>query len=363
MRKTGTATQPLHGGHCPPWLFARMKALGAAVVEAIVLDHGPQEVLRRFSDPVWFQSFGNVLGFDWHSSGLTTVVLAAVKEGLDGREGDVGLFFAGGKGRAARATPLDIDRLGSRYALPDQLAALKHASRMAAKVDSAAVQDGYALYHHVLVFDRQGHWTVIQQGMNEGARLARRYHWLGEALTRFTLEPHSGVAGVPAAHVLDLTAEANLPLQDASLRLAQAGPRPILDALRILAEGGARHLVLPRYHGIPAASRLDRILYRLYERAPASYEALLATEGVGAGTLRALAMVAELVAGIPVTFVDPVRYSFAHGGKDGHPFPVRTPDYDHSIEVLQQAIRRARIGDRDRLDALRRLAQARPSAL
>lgn len=333
-----------------------MKALGAAILEAIILHDGTAEVLRRLADPIWFQSLGNVLGFDWHSSGLTTVVLAAIKEGTAPRAHELGFFVVGGKGKTARQTPQEIETVAERHALPTSADRLATVSRMTAKVDSALVQDRHTIYHHTLLFDRLGNWVVIQQGMNVSARTARRYHWWGGAVRGFTLEPHSGVAGSPEPHVLDLTAKPNLPVQAASLSLVNDAPATILSGLARIQEGTERHLILPRYHAIPSARRLDRILHRLYERRPENYEELVATEGVGEKTIRALAMVAELVTGARPTFHDPVRYSFAHGGKDGHPFPVSRHDYDHSIQVLEEAIRRSRLGVQDKMAALRRLA-------
>lgn len=359
MRKTGTALSPLHRGHCPPWLFAEMRGLSAAVVAAMVELYGTEQALARFADPVWFQSFGMLLGFDWHSSGLTTVVLGALKEGLADRQGELGLFLAGGKGSAGRKTPSEIHAAGERFALPASLDGLEHASRMSAKVDSAAVQDGYQLYHHVFLFDRAGHWAVIQQGMNETARLARRYHWLGQQVKSFVAEPHSGVAGRPGAGVLNLTAHKNAALRSFSLELSRSRPVEILATLRKLEEDPAsfgRRLTLPAHHAIPSSRHIDKILYRLYDLSPASYSDLLATAGVGASTLRALAMTAEVVCGARPTFEDPVRYSFAHGGKDAHPFPVRRGDYKASRQMLEEAVRRARIDGPKKLRALRRLA-------
>jgi hypothetical protein len=357
VQRVGTVTSPLHTGHCPPWLFERMKRLGIAILDAIVLEYGSDEAVRRLADPLWFQSFGCVLGFDWHSSGLTTVVLAAIKDALRGRSTDVELFVAGGKGRTARQTPAEIRDAGERHALANDLARLEQYSRLAAKVDSAAVQDGYQLYHHVFIFDKGGRWAVIQQGMNEASRTARRYHWLGENVKKFTVEPHHGIVGRQEPHVLDLTARVNEAVQNASMDLLNMGPDHITVVLRAMREGRATHVSLPTQHAIPRPERIDRVLHEAYERSPTSYEALLAIPGVGSATLRALAMVAEVVVGTPITYVDPVRYSFAHGGKDGHPFPVSTRDYDHSIAVLERAIRKARVGEREKLSALRALAE------
>lgn len=388
--RTGRADLPLHGGHCPPWLFARMRALAAAIAEVVVAEFGPPEFLRRLSDPIWFQAFGAVLGFDWHSSGLTTVVCGALKEGTADRQADLGLFFAGGKGPASRRTPAEIAAAGERHGLAAGLAELERASRLAAKVDSAAVQDGFGLYHHFFAFDRSGRWAVVQQGLRPDAALARRYHWLGEAVADFTREPHAGVVG-PAATgpVLNMVAHDSAGARAASLDLTR---QPVAEVLRDLAHlrqlearaarmaeaaasggrgplplslfggtaplaPGADTLVLGRPHPIPNAGRIDAVLARLYERRPEEYADLLLTPGVGPATVRALAMVAEVAYGAPPARSDPVRYAFAHGGKDGHPFPVRRADYDRTVAVLETALRRARVGQADQLAALRRLAR------
>jgi hypothetical protein len=354
LRRTGTALSPLHDGHCPPWLFAEMKRLGTAMVEAMVVEFGTAEVLRRFSDPVWFQAFGAVLGFDWHSSGLTTVLLGALKEGLAERMRDLGLVVAGGKGKAARKTPDDIERAVERLAAGLDPQGLVRASRLSAKVDSALVQDGHTLYHHVFLFDRTGRWAVVQQGMNPERRTARRYHWLGEGVVSFVAEPHAAVVGVPGEPALDLTAAANAPVRDRSVALVREPPTKVLAEWRRLK--GEIELRLPAAHPIPSAAHLDRTLHRLYEADPRDYEALVAEPGVGAAALRALAMVAEVVFGVEATFRDPVRYAFAHGGKDGHPFPVDRDAYRRTVATLEAAIRRAAVGDRSRLDLLRRLS-------
>ncbi len=357
MQKTGSATAPLHGGHCSPWLFAKMKELSAAIVEAMVLEYGTIAVLNRFSDPVWFQAFGSTLGFDWHSSGLTTVVLAALKEGLASKERELGIYVAGGKGRTSRKTPEEIQDKGSRFGLPNTADSLIYASKMAAKVDSAAVQDGYQLYHHVMLFNTEGHWAVIQQGMNDKNQMARRYHWLDRAPDTFTKSPHEGVVGTTTPDVLDLTEQPNWSLQDAALEVLEY-PEEVLRCLRSIEEHpeGQRDLLLPKFHAIPSARHIDGILKKAYEAHPESFEALIGLSGVGASTIRALSMVAEIIHGTHPTFHDPVRYSFAHGGKDGFPYPVNRRDYETSVATLELAIERARLSDREKMDALKRLA-------
>jgi hypothetical protein len=378
--QTGIANVPLHGGHCPPWLFQRMKQLGAAMVEVIVLEYGPAEVLRRLSDPVWFQAFGSVLGFDWHSSGLTTVVCGALKEGLKNIQGELGVFFAGGKGKVSRNTPLEIMEAGDRYGLSNDLAALPGISRLVAKVDSAAVQDGYQLYHHFFVFDQSGNWTVIQQGMNEINRYARRYHWLSENLHSFVDDPHQAVCGVPETNVLNLVEHNNQATREASVEICREKPEQISGIYRFITArkpvnqqpslfpeeyeafpkrelavsiGNGCIMTMPQHHPIPSAKHLDKILYRLYDRPLESYQDLLETPGVGPSTLRALAMVAEVTHGALPSFQDPVRYTFAHGGKDNYPFPVQRVDLAHSLEVLRLSITKAKLGKKDKLQALK----------
>ena len=351
--RTGTANLPLHGGHCPPWLFEKMKELGVAIIEVIVDQYGTSEVLRRFADPVWFQSLGCLLGFDWHSSGLTTVLCGAIKEGLQHRGQELGIFMAGGKGRASRRTPEEIHRLGSRFALDNRLTQLEYASRITAKVDSNLVQDGYQLYHHVLLFDHEGEWAVVQQGMHQQKRSARRYHWLSDGLVDFVHEPHSGICGRQQSGVLDLTAHANEALRDASIESVRLLPG---ETMRILKSGVQSSLILSPDHPVPQVTRLNRILHQLYERPPQDYEELTATPGVGARTLRALAMVAEVAFGARPAFRDPVRYAFAHGGKDGHPFPIDRTEYERTLALFREALNRAKLGQRDKMEALRRLS-------
>lgn len=385
--QTGIANVPLHGGQCPPWLFEKMKQLGAAMVEVIVLEYGPAEILRRLSDPIWFQTFGSILGFDWHSSGLTTVVCGALKEGLKKSQGELGVFFAGGKGKASRKTPLEIAEAGEKYGLPNNLAALRGTSRLVAKVDSAAVQDGYQLYHHFFMFDRTGNWTVVQQGMNKENRYARRYHWLSENLQSFVDDPHWAVCGLPESNVLNLVYHDNQATREASVELCRERPEQVSKIFRCIAtekqpepdyiqlslfseKSGAspesglavpsesrRILTMPKHHPIPSAKYLDKILYQLYNRPPESYKNLLETPGVGPSTLRALAMVAEVTHGALPSFQDPVRYTFAHGGKDNYPFPVQRVDLTHSLEVLRTAIAKAKIGEKDKLQAFKKLAR------
>jgi hypothetical protein len=354
--RTGTANLPLHGGKAPAWLFQRMATLGPAVVEVMVLEHGPEEVLRRLSDPWWFQAFGCVLGFDWHSSGVTTTVCGALKVGLAGREADVGLWVAGGKGRHSRNTPQELLSYAADLALDGD--ALVRASRTSAKVDGAAVQDGFDLYHHSFFLTRSGQWAVVQQGMRDRDGSARRYHWLSERVANFVREPHAAVAsdGAPDA-VLNLVAAESEGVRRASAELARWEPeRLVREAERVRA--GA--LDMPRRHWVDPARDIDprqlkKVMLTTYEAAPQGFEELLLVRGVGAKSLRALALLSELTHGEVASVRDPARFSFAHGGKDGHPFPVDRATYDRTIAWLRDAIDRAKVGHSERLHALRRL--------
>ena len=332
-----------------------MQRLAPAVVEAIVVDRGPGEVLTRLSDPHWFQALGCVLGFDWHSSGVTTTVCGALKAGLAGREADTGIWVAGGKGRASRKTPSELLEIAGRTGLDGE--GLVYNSRMSAKVDSAAVQDGFGLYHHSFFVTAAGEWAVVQQGMREGDRSARRYHWLGARVADMVREPHAAIASERrGGPVLDLTAAASDRAREAAAELARQEPDRVareLDRLTVLA--------MPRGHAVDIRRDVDprhlhKIMTATYEAAPGSFEKLLAVPGVGARGIRALTLLAELLYGTPASTRDPARFSFAHGGKDGHPFPVDRTTYDHTIDYLRTAVDRARVGRSDRVAALKRLA-------
>lgn len=357
--RTGVANLPLHGHHCPRWLFERMVRLSGAIVEAVVEEYGPEEFLRRMSDPFWFQSLGCVAGFDWHSSGLTTVLCGALKEGLRPRQRYLGVYMAGGKAAASRKTPLEIEEYTDKHSLSVDVPSLQYASRMAAKVDNSALQDGFQIYQHVFFFTNNGKWAVVQQGMNQQSGWARRYHWLGEEVADFVDEPHAGISGIPAKKILNMVASDSARSRQASLFLAREEPGRTVDTLKRIASmtpGQLKNLDLPARHPVPDASRIDKALFRLYDIQPRDYQELLSTGGVGPATIRALAMVAEVVYGVKASRRDPVRYSFAHGGKDGHPFPVNRRDYDKSIAVLERALRRARAGDPEVMQALKRLS-------
>jgi uncharacterized protein len=378
-KRTGSADLPLHGGRVPPWLSARMAKLGRVIVEAIVLEYGRDELLRRLAHPSWFQSFGAVMGMDWHSSGITTSVIGALKRGLAPLQQELGIYVCGGKGAQSRQTPLELTTLGERTGL--DAAPLTNASRLVAKVDSAAVQDGFDLYLHAFIVSAEGRWCVVQQGMNEQRREARRYHWLSENLRSFLDSPHAAIEGRSQGSIINLAdarAERN---RQAGLELVHPGPdRPVAllkrwrdagnAALSLfpdsepMPEPPAPHLQLPAHHEVHASDvvlrRLHAALAAAAERGPKDFADLLLTPGIGARTVAALALVAEVLHGAPARFTDPARFSLAHGGKDGHPFPVPLKVYDQTIRVLKDAVSRARLGNDERLAAIRQLdAQAR----
>jgi len=350
--RTGIAALPLHSGHTPKWLFERMARLGRAIVLVLVEEFGPHQVLRRLADPFWFQALGCILGFDWHSSGVTTTVCGALKEGLRDVSREIGLFVAGGKGRASRRTPQEIREVADEIGVPGD--PLVYASRMAAKVDSAAVQDGYQLYHHTFLFTRDGAWAVIQQGMNTETRYARRYHWLSDEVESFVCEPHLAVCCDWRGKALNLVAEESGRAREVIADLSREPPERVeREWEKVLA------LSLPPHHEVRIEEihprRLTSILLQTYEAQPRTFENLLSLQGVGPRTLRALALIAELVYGAPPSFRDPARFSFAHGGKDGHPYPVDRSTYDQSIAVLERALMRSRISPTEKDGALRRL--------
>jgi uncharacterized protein len=353
-RRTGSADLPLHGGRAPAWLFDRMKQLAPAIVEAIVIDRGPAAVLERLSDPHWFQAFGCVLGFDWHSSGVTTTVCGALREGLAGREADIGIRVAGGKGRASLKTPQELVAIGTSTGLDgDKLA---YTSRMAAKVDSAAVQDGFDIYQHSFFVTTAGEWAIVQQGMRDRDGTARRYHWLGSRVDDLVCEPHAAVASDAKSDVvLNLVASESAAVRTNAADFASQEPaRTAKEIARAIT------LELPRRHWVDIEKdinprHLKSVLLSTYESAPRDFEQLLAVKGVGPAALRALALISELLYGEAASTRDPARFSFAHGGKDGFPFPVDHGTYDRTIEWLRDAVGRARIGESEKVAALKRL--------
>jgi hypothetical protein len=352
MMRTGTAHLPLHGGKAPRYLFDRMVKLAREISWVIIAEYGALELMRKLSDPFWFQAFGCVLGYDWHSSGVTTVVCGALKEAWKPISKETGLFIAGGKGATSRKTPDEIEALAGEIKVSPS--GLIYASRMSAKVDNSALQDGYQIYHHSFIFDREGRWAVVQQGMNEGNGWARRYHWLSETVASFVDEPHAAIITSARGEPLNMVAHASEAARHASAALALEKPWKNLLELKKL-----RQIELPRHHEVLIADinpdRLAGTLESAYEAQPQNFEQLLGAKNVGPKTIRALALLSEIVYGAKPSFSDPARFSFAHGGKDGHPYPVDRNTYDRSIHILHTAVERAKIGDREKLEAIKRL--------
>ncbi|MDY6912714.1 MAG: DUF763 domain-containing protein [Chloroflexota bacterium] len=353
IARTGVANLPLHGGKAPRWLFERMTKLAREICIVIVEEFSPEEMLHRMSDPYWFQAFGCVLGFDWHSSGLTTTACGALKEGVRDIEKQLGFFVAGGKGGTSRQTPRQIEDRGHLISVDPS--SLVYDSKMVAKVDSSALQDGYQLYHHVFFFTASGAWSVVQQGMNSNTRYARRYHWLGERVADFVCEPHAAICSQQRGESLNLVALESTPAREVISQIAvENKPEKTIAELKRL-----KTLDLPSRHQILVQDihpdRLSKIVTATYERSPGDFEELLSLPGVGPKTIRALSLLSELIYGTPPSFSDPARFSFAHGGKDGIPFPVDRPTYDKSIELLRKAVLRSKIDGGQKRQAVNRL--------
>lgn len=348
--KRGYADLPLHYGTVPPWLAQRMCQLGGAIVEAIVMEYGRPALLQRLSDPFWFQSLGCVLGMDWHSSGITTSVMHALKKAINQRSGELGIYVCGGRGKASLQTPAELLGIAEKTGLNGD--ELVRCSKLSAKVDNTAVQDGFQLYLHSFVVTQEGEWAVIQQGMNGNSRMARRYHWLSSALQSFMEEPHTSVCGKNQGLILNLTDKLATPTKAGILELTKETPDKLMREVSI---------ILPRHHEVKAEDvnlkRLGAALLLAHETNTSDMESLLLLEGVGPRTLQSLTLVSEVIHGTPSRFSDPARFSFAHGGKDGHPFPVPTSVYDETIEVFNKAIHRAKMGDNDKSDALKNLSK------
>ncbi|RWI85356.1 DUF763 domain-containing protein [Mesorhizobium sp.] len=367
-QRSGSADLPLHGGRVPKWLGDRMTRLGAVLCEAIIHHYGRDELLRRLAHPFWFQSFGAVMGMDWHSSGITTSVIGALKRGLNPMAGELGIHVCGGRGAHSRKTPGELLAIGDHVGLDGQ--ALATASRLVAKVDSAAVQDGYDLYLHGFIVSDDGRWVVVQQGMNGDARQARRYHWLSEGLTSFVDQPHAAIEGERQGEIVNLTDHRAEKARGGQIALLKTmSPEKILSELAVLeppaeapepaAQPLLPNLVMPAHHDVRES---DIVMRRLHgniaaaiESGPKDFPELLLVPGVGPRTVRALAMVSEVVHGAPCRFSDPARFSLAHGGKDRHPFPVPLKVYDETISVLKSAVSKAKLGREEELQALKRL--------
>jgi hypothetical protein len=358
MKRSGVADLPLHGGRVPQWLAQRMTMLGTAITEAVVHDYGTSAFLSRLSDPFWFQALGAVMGMDWHSSGITTSVMGALKRGLGPRADELGIYICGGRGRFSRNTPNELRLISERRGFDGE--DLVRTSRLTARVDNNAIADGFQIYLHNFVVTSEGEWAVVQQGLNDQSGMARRYHWHSASVKDFVAEPHTGIVGEHQGRIMNLVDVNAKPAQSAMLEITRENPDKLL--------GEIRHLQLPRHHEVRAENvdlkRLGAVLAIAYERNLHNFAELLLVEKLGPRTLQSLALVAEVVHGVPNRFDDPARFSFAHGGKDGHPFPVPLKTYDESLNFLRNALDRAKLGSasgtdrviaKEKLDGFRRL--------
>jgi uncharacterized protein len=349
VKRSGFADLPLHGGRVPPWLASRMATLGTAITESVLYHYGRPAFLSRLSDPFWFQALGSVMGMDWHSSGITTSVMGALKKGLNPKAHELGVYICGGRGRQSRNTPDELRDIAHRTSLDGD--ALVRTSRLTARIDNNAVADGFQIYLHSFVLTSDGDWAIVQQGMNEASRLARRYHWHSAAVRDFTADPHTAIVGQHAGTIRNLVDRRARPAQDALLTIARADPSRTIAAIR--------RLEMPSHHDVRAADvnekRLGAVLALAHERDVRDFASFLLLEQLGPRTLQSLALIAEVVHGTPTRFEDPARFAFAHGGKDGHPFPVPLKVYDESISVLRRALDSAKLGHSDKLHGFARL--------
>jgi len=351
MRRSGSADLPLHYGHVPVWLAQRMAKLGLAVVENIVLDYGRDEVLKRLSDPFWFQSLGAVMGMDWHSSGITTSVMGALKRSVNPHSKELGIYICGGKGKYSKETPNELLAIGNATGLDGNY--LVKCSKLSAKVDNTAVQDGFQLYTHNFILSSSGSWAVVQQGMSDATSTARRYHWHSENMSTFLDDPHTSIYGQNGGQILNMADSRAQSSRRTIMQIAAEKPDKMISEIS--------KLVMPAHHDVRAKDvdlkRLGALLWLAHEKQPKDFEGLLQLQGLGPRTLQSLALVSEVIHGTPSRFEDPARFSFAHGGKDGHPFPVPTKVYDETIGVLQTAIHKAKLGLNEKNDAIRRLSK------
>lgn len=356
MKRSGSADLPLHYGHVPMWLAERMSKLGFAIVETIAMEFSTSEVISKLSNPFWFQSFGAVMGMDWHSSGITTSVLGALKRSVNPHSKELGIYICGGKGKHSMQTPQELLSVGERTGLNGL--ALSNFSKLTAKVDNTAIQDGFQLYQHNFIVDGQGQWAVIQQGMNPDSKTARRYHWHSENLQSFVNEPHTFIFGENQGRILDLTSGNAVSTRASILEMAKESPDKIIKEMN--------HLIMPNHHDVKMKDvnmkRLGAMLWTTHENKPEDFEELLLLKGMGPRALQSLALVSEIIYGTESRFEDPARFSFAHGGKDGHPFPVPIKIYDETISTLQKAIQRAKIGNSDKLNAIQKLSEIAQNA-
>ncbi|MEE1899506.1 DUF763 domain-containing protein [Flavobacterium rakeshii] len=351
MKHSGSADLPLHNGHVPLWLSERMSKLGLSIMETIVMEFSAAEAVNKLSNPFWFQSFGAVMGMDWHSSGITTSVLGALKRSVNPHAKELGIYICGGKGKHSTKTPEELLAVGYKTGLDGSQ--LANFSKLTAKVDNTAIQDGYQLYQHNFIVTDKGDWCVIQQGMNDSNAMARRYHWHSKDLQSFINEPHTFIYGKNKGEILNLTAHNAASAREKSLVIANENPERILKEIN--------HLVMPSHHDVRMKDvnmkRLGAMLWVAHENKPEDFESLLMLKGMGPRSLQSLALVSEVIYGTPTRFEDPARFSFAHGGKDGHPFPVPVNTFDETINTLQTAIQKAKIGNSDKMHAIRKLSE------
>jgi hypothetical protein len=349
MKRSGSADLPLHNGSVPKWLYERMAKLGFSITETILEEYGKKAFLSRMSDPFWFQSFGAVMGMDWHSSGITTSVMGALKRAVNPHSKELGIYICGGKGKFSKEAPKELLLVGEQTGLNGN--ELVQFSRLSAKVDNTAVQDGFQLYIHNFIVSNEGDWTVVQQGMREGDAMARRYHWHSQDVRSFVDEPHTGICGINQGQILNLTASDAAPTRQGIFDIVQEKPERMMQEVQ--------HLLMPGHHDVRNddvdLKRLGAILWLAHDTGPNDFEELLLMRGVGPRAMQSLALVSEVIHGTPSRFKDPARFSFAHGGKDGHPFPVLTKTYDTVISTLQAAVKRARIGQSDKAAALKKI--------
>lgn len=349
MKRSGFADLPLHGGRVPPWLAERMEKLGTAIAENVIAHYGAGEFLSRLSNPFWFQALGCVMGMDWHSSGITTSVMGALKRGMNPRASELGVYFCGGRGKQSRKTPAELLSIADQRGLDG--AALVRTSRLTAKIDNNAIGDGFQIYLHSFAVTANGDWAVVQQGLNDSTGLARRYHWHSASVRNFTSEPHTGIVGVCEGQILNLVDRRALPAQEALLEIARTAPEETLSTVQ--------KLRMPLHHDVRAGNvdlkRLGAVLATSYSRELRDFASLLLVENLGPRTLQTLALIAEVVHGAPSRFSDPARFSFALGGKDRHPFPVPLKTYDESLAVLRRALDSAKLGHTEKLDGFKRL--------
>jgi hypothetical protein len=348
MKRSGSADLPLHYGHVPKWLAERMSKLGLAITESIIQEYGKDEVLRRMSNPFWFQSLGAVMGMDWHSSGITTSVMGALKRSINPHSKELGIYICGGKGKFSKETPAELLKIAENTGLNG--GELVRCSKLSAKVDNTAIQDGFQLYTHNFIVSNTGQWTVIQQGMDPNNKTARRYHWSSDNLQSFTEDPHTGICGINQGQILNLTAIDAKETKKSILNITNQNPDLLIKDLQ---------LILPSHHNVEASDvnlkRLGSILWLAHDQQVENFEELLLLQGVGPRTIQSLTLVSEVIHGTPSRFSDPARFSFAHGGKDGHPFPVPITVYDETISTLQNAVNKSKLGATDKSDALKKL--------